>query len=156
MTQTNETYLVSTKNFRGSCYSNLIDGVSPYSGRTRAEIEAQYPDEKFIEVDWDGFEKMLKDYEKNLITGWTEITEERYWEMLEILPPMNWRNLTAGINIFCISEALTGSLHAHFLKLSNKGEVKYYEATKDRFTKNEDLLKEIYTEITHKNLKNED
>lgn len=64
----------------------------------------------------------------------TEITAERFDEMLNILPPLFWRLTDAfdqKINripeTFCMSEMLTGSLTSQFAALDGR----YFERTVD-------------------------
>ena len=51
------------------------------------------------------------EYEETLVTEPTPITEERFNEMLDILPPCRWTTI-AGVEIFHISERIRGSLVA--------------------------------------------
>lgn len=65
------------------------------------------------------------DFEKTkLLSGpLTEITEERFQEMLDVLPPLLW-GVVDGVEQFCISEMYTGTYtdqYAHDLKAG-----KYY------------------------------
>jgi len=55
------------------------------------------------------------------------ISEERYNEMLNILPPLHWTNIR-GVEMFCISEMLTGSYTDQFAKV---GDDKFYAKTVD-------------------------
>lgn len=51
----------------------------------------------------------------------TKITEEKFMEMLNVLPPMKWCTIQ-GIEMFCISEMLTGTYTSQYLhdKRSNE------------------------------------
>lgn len=70
--------------------SNLIDLINPLTGRscieneTLEQIQARYPGAEIVDVD-----QWLKQKAERQDTEieWTETTEERYWEMLEVLPP---------------------------------------------------------------------
>lgn len=82
-----------------------------------------------------------------------EITKERYWENLEILPPARWEN-----NVFYVSEAYVGYIHSMFCKLNNR----YFEALRNvNKTSNTDFILECQMLIdeqeeceTEKNAKN--
>lgn len=52
------------------------------------------------------------------IEEWEEISEEKYWEMFEILPP-----IFLGSGFFAL-EALTGIFHNYYIKWKGK----YYTA----------------------------
>lgn len=49
----------------------------------------------------------------------SEITAERFQDMLGILPPVAWR-ITGNGESFKISEPLTGSIHSIFVKLNER------------------------------------
>jgi hypothetical protein len=50
------------------------------------------------------------------------ITEERWWEMLEVLPPSKWRH-SAGCESFHVCEYLSGNVVSWFVRLGEQ----YYE-----------------------------
>ena len=56
-----------------------------------------------------------KEQEKTLLRDAQEITEDEYWEMLEVLPP-----LEMGKNYFIMSEFFTGSYTRQFYKKEGK------------------------------------
>lgn len=56
-----------------------------------------------------------------------EVTEARWDEMLNVLPPMNWRN-DHGTESFMICEAQTLDLHSIFCRLGDR----YFEMTNRR------------------------
>jgi hypothetical protein len=56
------------------------------------------------------------------ITEIAEVDEERYMEMLEVLPPCRWSN-----GVFYVSEAMIGSIHSMFCKLGEH----FFEAQRD-------------------------
>ena len=49
----------------------------------------------------------------------TEITEERYYDMLNVLPPRCWTTLR-GVEMFCMSEMLTGTYTDQYAKVGDK------------------------------------
>ena len=52
-------------------------------------------------------------------TKWQEVTEEMYWEMLEVLPPSAWKG-----GAFAVGEPMThdqlGPVHETFVKLGER------------------------------------
>src|SRR5690606_17519848 len=54
----------------------------------------------------------LKSMESKLI----EITEDRYFEMLEALPPVNWRDLNEQYNVFMFMENSFANMTSCFVK----------------------------------------
>ena len=63
---------------------------------------------------------------KKYCYGWKEVSEDRYWDMLECLPPQAHRRFK-GWNIFRMSEYTTGDITTHFMEL----DWKFYEGSFD-------------------------
>lgn len=72
---------------------HCIDAVHPETGltlvhrQTLAEVQARHPGAEL--VPW---EVMGQRRRAHYTQGPAEITKERWWYLLEVLPPMNWRN----------------------------------------------------------------
>ena len=66
------------------------------------------------------------------------ITKERFWEMLEVLPPCKWHNI-GGVEVFHISERLTDNLVSWFAHSGDK----YAEAT-DQDCLNDEELRALF------------
>jgi hypothetical protein len=56
-----------------------------------------------------------------------EIDEARWWDMLEVLPPIQWTNRGSAESFF-MSERLTGELRACFVKIGKR----YFEFTTEK------------------------
>ena len=56
-------------------------------------------------------DKMISEYEQSLISDPEPITKDRYWEMLEVLPPCRWE-----YGFFHVSERYTGDLVSWFME----------------------------------------
>lgn len=84
----------------------------------------------FEAIGWEEFKK--RERKRWLSTEATEISAERFDEMLGCLPPMNWMR-GDSYQMFHISEATSGPYHAQFLKDLKTG--KCYEAMTDVFDK---------------------
>ena len=123
-----ERYVVDKNNFRGSVRSILYGQKCPYSGKT----EQNYLSQGYVIYDsWDIFyDEMIQPYLLSLQEPWVEISEERYDNMLNCLPPMRWRDIASGINCFAICEALTYDLHSFYLRVTNGKFIKYYTAVR--------------------------
>lgn len=72
--------------------------------------ERDYPIRVIDDADLDA---LIAEYEASCITAPTKIDMDRYWEMLEVLPPCRWSS-RAGIHFFHVSERLTGHLVGWF------------------------------------------
>lgn len=145
--------VIDVFNFNGTAFTTPVikDNtiICGYSKLTIPEAEAdqfeRYKEEcKFVTIHFNEFDILNEIWEQQYTqSDWTEISEEKYFDALEFLPPMNWRTITPGVNIFCISEAFTSHLHGHYLKLTNNEGVKYYTAIRSRFITNEEILNQI-------------
>lgn len=136
-------YVIEKDNFQGFIITSLNEeGKSFYTGKTVEEMQPEYKGELIL-LDDQELDIIIEEYENSLQKDWTEISEEEYFDALECLPPMNWRTIVPGVNIFCISEGYYGSLHSHFLKLSNLEGTKYYSALRCIYTTNDQILNQI-------------
>lgn len=73
------------------------------------------------------FDEYLKRQREKMISGpVTEITEERFYEMLDVLPPMKWCTID-GVEMFCMLEMYTGTYTNQYAKIGDK----YYTAMVD-------------------------
>lgn len=60
----------------------------------------------------------------------TEVTEDQFYEMLNVLPPVNWVTIN-GVNEFCMSERLTGNYTGQYGRSNGK----FYHKTVDIYDK---------------------
>lgn len=86
-----------------------------------AQVVKKYENADFQAMTFGEFLK--REREKILSDPMTEITEEKYNEMLDVLPPLAWctRN---GIEEFCMEEFYTGSYTSQYAHDKSTG--KYY------------------------------
>lgn len=57
-----------------------------------------------------------------------ESTEEEFYKQLEVLPPIKWTTIN-GVEMFCMSEFLTGSYTSQYARVGDK----YYAAIVDAY-----------------------
>lgn len=86
----------------------------------------QAQNKKYEIMTFEEFLQKQKDYYIN--QPLTEITAEKYEEMLNILPPLKWCTIN-NIEMFCMSEFLTGSYTSQYLHDKKTG--KYYHKIVD-------------------------
>ena len=96
-----------------------------FGNKTLEQIQVEKPNMRLIKYDLANAE--IEKLNTESYSFVTEITEERFNEMLNIMPPMDWAN-----GSFLICEAITGGWHACFLKHDGK----YYEGYSNRFKEN--------------------
>lgn len=101
----------------GDAVDELIDGVGRYSGKSLAELSKEYGELKEMTMD---AAYQLKT--SMLMTCPKEITKERYWHMLEVLPPCRWVN-NGTTESFFVSEAYSLDLHSVYVRIGQR----YYE-----------------------------
>lgn len=99
------------------------DGRSQIGGSTLEELRTRYPDTEVIDID-DAIDRVDAAYRKPP----ARITRERFWQMLEVLPPDEW---VSGINSesFKLSERTAGSITQIFCRIGDD----YWELS-DSFT----------------------
>jgi hypothetical protein len=125
------TYIVELP-FKGSIQTRLINGLAEYSGE---EVVKRYIDEngsqvaeysyknqlnfeeynakhngKFTEATEEEIDTLFAEHRNSLISEFTEITEDRYFDMLECLPPKRWHTCE-GVEIFYMCECYTDDLY---------------------------------------------
>jgi hypothetical protein len=49
-----------------------------------------------------------------------EITRERFWEMLEVLPPRKWQGMGTAFESFHVSERLSGDVVSWFVRIGDR------------------------------------
>jgi len=153
----NTLYIIDeNEQFEGSCISSMsapetnqkpkyVDYSSSLHNDNKGNLTfEEYKDlpenkgKKLVAINNKKMDELLKIYYKGLKSKFKEITETRYNEMLECLPPMDWHNYR-GISIFFIVEAYTGSMHSCFIKTKGK----HYEALRDASEGDEALYKDF-------------
>ena len=106
--------------FRGHCQSVVNpDGTIAYTdGLTVDTYEAANGFPVRVIGD-DEFNKLIDEFVAGMISDPVEITKERFWEMLEILPPCRWSKHRA-MEMFHVSERLTHNLVSWFARLGDR------------------------------------
>ena len=88
--------------------------VTLYSGRTLEQMQAEYPDA--VVLPW---EEAHERERAQFVTQISETTRERFWEMLEILPPCKWTRYE-GEESFFVSEAIHSDIHSWFARIGER------------------------------------
>jgi len=116
--------------FHGIPYAILEDGIEEWSGTPRKEYET----DEYEILSRDDFTKRLEDFCSSVCGKWKETTEERYNDMLEILPPLKW---TRGG--FFVSEAYTLDVYPFHQQKDGR----FYEAMFRINTPRDEILKSL-------------
>ena len=89
------------------------------------------------------YNDIWKPYLEDTKTDWTPITEEKFEEMLECLPPVRWTRFARG-SFFFISEPLTANLHSCYIQYKDKN----YTSVRDVHESKESILKSFHAIAT--------
>ena len=92
------------------------------------ELE-RYKRAEYVAGDWEAFTAAQR---QHLIGEIHEITEEEWYEALEVLPPANWGNYPGGFEMFYCIEAFAASYYSQYARKDGK----YYTALVDITDKN--------------------
>jgi len=105
---------------------NKIVYKSAYSDKTEEDYISEWY--KVVSYD-DGIRISIEqDYKDYNVWKWEETTEEKFVEMLGILPPEKYTvDHKKDIEIFRMQEYLSWPITAHFLKIKKGNEYKYYK-----------------------------
>lgn len=141
--------LDKSKKFDGYCQTsitgenineqNLDESIMDYG---QGQTFKQYKEAKggeLIAVEWEVFkEQYLNPYYKSLQKPFKEITYDEWNDMLNCLPPDNWHDFAAGLNVFFMSERYTGNLTSCYIR--DRANDKYYTALRPDDYTDEQLL----------------
>lgn len=101
-------------------------GNSVFAPMLRTARNARYE-----AMTWDEYEARQR---AHLLAGEPqEVTKEHFYEQLNALPPLHWCTIN-GVEMFCMSEMLTGSYTAQYAYDNSTG--KYYSKTVDSQDRN--------------------
>lgn len=123
----------------------MVNGeyVSSIYKKTLADVRAEYHGSAIEVMELDAAYTL---YEAAQIAKYCkppkEVTEERFWDMLEVLPPVSWVRF-AGEETFKLSERTIGNITLICARIGQK----YYEYQGDIRTDHNDIIKHIQAEI---------
>jgi len=113
---------------------NSDTGLSSICGESLEQVRQRCPKAEI----WD-FEQACEQIQSityaTTITAPVEVTEERWWEMLNVLPPMRWRG-GGDTESFMICEATTLDLHSIFCRIGDR----YFELVNKRTMTHEEIV----------------
>jgi hypothetical protein len=128
-------YQAGKTNIETACFADEGETLkSPYSGELFDDLLIELNDKR--ETGSPAFQIMPLEKAFPLIqeaqrakycNDWQEITEEEWYENLEVLPPEKWETLN-GIEFFRMMETLTGNITAHYAKTGTR----YFTANRER------------------------
>ncbi len=138
-------YVIDSRFFRGYCLTSLSDGThSDYGGETLEELRASEHNPYLISVSGKELDKRLRIYEKSLCGSFREITEETYYDSMNVLPPIR---LTG--RFFFVGEPYSGNLYPFCFNVGGRYFKGLYSARAPK-EKLERIIDSHYLQITFK------
>lgn len=90
------------------------DGLSLYGGKTREQLTEQYGEIVIINTE-EAYRLHCESFKRPPV----EITEERFMEMLEILPPGKWVRYSEEES-FHVTERISGNIVSIFVRIGDR------------------------------------
>lgn len=72
-----------------------------------------------------------------------EITQERFWDALEVLPPCAWQGVGTLVESFYVSERLSGNVVSWFIRLDRR----YFQVDQEATTPRAELVRMVRQHI---------
>ena len=83
-------YVIDSRYFDGTCLTSMSDGFhNDYGGETIEELRIRENNPYLKAVTPSDMDKKLRLYNQSLSEPFKEITEEDYYELLDVLPPLS-------------------------------------------------------------------
>ena len=101
-------YVIDSRYFDGTCLTSMSDGFhNDYGGETIEELRIRENNPYLKAVTPSDMDKKLRLYNQSLSEPFKEITEEDYYDLLDVLPPLRMRQ-----NSFFVGEAYYGNMYS--------------------------------------------
>ena len=85
-------YVIDSRYFDGTCLTSMSDGFhNDYGGETIEELRIRENNPYLKAVTPSDIDKKLRLYHQSLSEPFKEITEEDYYDLLDVLPPLRMR-----------------------------------------------------------------
>lgn len=128
-------YIIDSRYYDGACITSMRDDVhGDYYGETLEELRLRYNNPYLVAVSPRRVYHLEERYERALAQPFSEITEERYWDLLDCVPPKRQHR-----NWFFVGECHSGTLHALCFRLGNR----YYTGLRSLSLSDDDICRQI-------------
>jgi hypothetical protein len=127
----------------------LNNTVLYWSGMSPEDVAKEKGYKSYKIVDSYTWVKFANDYYKSLDTPFQRITEEKFYDMFECLPPHSIVHFTNGF-LFRMSEFNTGYNTGTYIKLTFKGKDYFFTADRSAFMTEEDTMLMVNNEVIPK------
>lgn len=128
-------YIIDSRYFKGECVTSMGDNLhSDYGNETLEELRVREKNPYLIAVTPERMNLLVKRYQNALQTPFKEITEERYWDLLNCLPPARMGN-----SFFFVGEPYYGYLYPFCFKANGR----YFHGERSIRLTNNDIYAQI-------------
>lgn len=101
-------YVIDSRYFDGTCLTSMSDGFhNDYGGETIEELRIRENNPYLKAITPSDIDKKLRLYNQSLSEPFKEITEEDYYDLLDVLPPLRMRQ-----NSFFVGEPYYGNMYS--------------------------------------------
>ena len=101
-------YVIDSRYFDGTCLTSMSDGFhNDYGGETIEELRIRENNPYLKAVTPSEMDKKLRLYHQSLSEPFKKITEEDYYDLLDVLPPLRMRQ-----NSFFVGEPYYGNMYS--------------------------------------------
>ena len=129
--------LVIERDYNGTVKTAIRDGRCLYYGTP----EEYFLEQGYLIVTEEEFEPIHEKYLNDMCNNWKEITEDKFEDALNVLPPMRWEN--GG---FFISERYTSDVTNFYQQIGNR----YFTSYQRLSYKRDDILDNLKLFINSK------
>lgn len=132
-------YVVDSRYFDGSCLTSMSDGIhSDYGGSTLEELRECERNSHLVVVPPERISLLMKRYLRSQCKPFEEITEERYYDLLDCLPPARMGN-----GWFYVGEPYCGDLYPFCFKAGGR----FYKGERPVRMKVEEISRQIKAHV---------
>lgn len=136
-------YVIDSRYFRGSCVTMMSDGVHcDYFGNTLEELREKENNPYLIALPIKPLVKRVRIYMESLCGPFEEVSEARYYDQLNVLPPIRHNR-----NSFFMGEPYHGDIHSFYFKIGSR----YFTGLRHIETPHEELQRQIGEYYCHIN-----
>lgn len=140
--------VVDNKNGLWNMYSSKEAAQNTVIDKNKSEqdYKSDFEKQPFKIITWSEYNAAEKE---KYVTAPIQISEERYYDLFECLPPKNWHTTSEALNVFFMSEFQTGSYTEQLIKYDDKFYSKSVDyCDKKTWCTKADLLEVIKCEVS--------
>lgn len=136
MSENTERYVIDSSHFNGTCVTSMKDGIRSdyFPNRTLRELRIENDNYNLISITTERMNFLMRRYIKALQLPFEEITEERFNDYMNCVPPKRFTR-----NSFFVGECYYADLYTFCFNLDDK----YYSGLRSIKISDKDLAQQI-------------